>query len=47
MNQRQSNTKGRIFSLAITFDWLSYLENRKEPAQEDIKTYILKKNIVH
>ena len=43
MDQRQSNTKGRIFSSAITFDWLTYLENRKEPAQEYTKTYILKK----
>ena len=43
MDRLQSNRKGRLFSSAITFDWLTYLENGKEPAQEDTKTYILKK----
>ena len=32
-----------LFASAITCDWLTYLENGKEPAQEDTKTYILKK----
>ena len=35
--------KHRPWILAITFDWLTYLENGKEPAQEDTKTYIQKK----
>ena len=42
MDERQSNTKCRLFASAITFDWLTYLENGKEPTQEDTKTYILK-----
>ena len=42
MDKHQSNTKCRLFSLAITFDWLTYLENEKEHTQEDTKTYILK-----
>ena len=47
MDERQSNTKGRLFALPITFDWLTYFENRNEHAQEDTKTYILKANVVH
>ena len=43
MDQRQSNTKGRLFASVIAFDWLTYLEKGKEPAQEDKKTYLLKK----
>ena len=42
MDKHQSNTKGRLFASAITFDWLAFLENGKEPAQEDTKNYILK-----
>ena len=43
MDSRQSNTKGRLFVSAITFDWLTYLEIGIEPAQKDTKAYILKK----
>ena len=32
-----------LFASATTFDWLTYLENGKELAQEDTKTYIPKK----
>ena len=32
MDQCQSNTKGRLFYLVMTFDWPAYLENEKEPA---------------
>ena len=31
-----------LFASAISFDRLTYLENGKEPAQEDTKTYIIK-----
>ena len=30
MDYRQSNTKARLFASTITFDWLTYLENRKK-----------------